>query len=109
MEEELPRIISRFIYKKKGYLKMKYHITPKQAKEITEEQFYSLFNEIVPRKDWANYHHKKVTIGKMIDYLDEVNISTSLLTKKFIINVDDIEYEAMELTDALWLAVKDCM
>ncbi|MCU5281457.1 MULTISPECIES: hypothetical protein [Bacillus] len=88
---------------------MKYHITPKQAKEITEEQFYSLFNEIVPRKDWANYHHKKVTIGKMIDYLDEVNISTSLLTKKFIINVDDIEYEAMELTDALWLAVKDCM
>ncbi|KXY51088.1 hypothetical protein AT268_31795 [Bacillus cereus] len=88
---------------------MKYHITPKQAKEITEEQFYSLFNEIVPRKDWANYHHKKVTIGKMIDYLDEVNISTSLLTKKFIINVDDIEYEAIELTDALWLAVKDCM
>ncbi|HDR7922295.1 hypothetical protein P7D15_01400 [Bacillus cereus] len=88
---------------------MKYHITPKQAKEITEEQFYSLFNEIVPRKDWANYHHKKVTIGKMIDYLDEVNISTSLLTKKFVINVDDIEYEAMELTDALWLAVKDCM
>ncbi|HFJ9376693.1 TPA: hypothetical protein ACGW65_000945 [Bacillus paranthracis] len=88
---------------------MKYHITPKQAKEITEEQFYSLFNEIAPRKDWANYHHKKVTIGKMIDYLDEVNISTSLLTKKFIINVDDIEYEAMELTDALWLAVKDCM
>lgn len=88
---------------------MKYHITPKQAKEITEEQFYSLFNEIVPRKDWANYHHKKVTIGKMIDYLDEVNISTSLLTKKFIINVEDIEYEAMELTDALWLAVKDCM
>lgn len=45
----------------------------------------------------------------MIDYLDEVNISTSLLTKKFVINVDDIEYEAMELTDALWLAVKDCM
>lgn len=90
-------------------MKTKYHITPKQAKEITEEQFYSLFNEIVPRKDWANYHHKKVTIGKMIDYLDEVNISTSLLTKKFVINVDDIEYEAMELTDALWLAVKDCM
>ncbi|WP_242249153.1 hypothetical protein [Bacillus cereus group sp. BfR-BA-01328] len=88
---------------------MKYHITPKQAKEITEEQFYSLFNEIVPRKDWANYHHKKVTIGKMIDYLDEVSITKSLLTKKFIINVDDIEYEAMELTDALWLAVKDCM
>lgn len=88
---------------------MKYHITPKQAKEITEEQFYSLFNEIVPRKDWANYHHKKVTIGKMIDYLDEVNITKSLLTKKFIINVDDIEYEAIELTDALWLAIKDCM
>ncbi|AFV21585.1 MULTISPECIES: hypothetical protein [Bacillus] len=88
---------------------MKYHITPKQAKEITEEQFYSLFNEIVPRKDWADYHHKKVTIGKMIDYLDGVSVHKSLLTEEFVIEVYDTEYSAPELTDALWLAVKDCM
>ena len=46
---------------------MKYHITPKQAKEVTEEHFYSMFNEIVKREDWYKYHHKKMDIGKMID------------------------------------------
>lgn len=48
---------------------MKQHILPKQAKQLTEPQFYELFEEIVPRKDWANYHHKKVTIGKLIEVL----------------------------------------
>jgi hypothetical protein len=48
---------------------MKQHILPKQAKQLTEEQFYSLFEDIVPRKDWANYHHKKVTTGKLIEIL----------------------------------------
>ena len=49
---------------------MKQHITPSQAQEITEEQFYSLFDEIVKRKDWANFHHKKVAIGKCIEIID---------------------------------------
>lgn len=53
---------------------MKYHITPKQAREINEDAFYSLFNEIVKREDWAKYHHKKVTIGKMIDFIDGASI-----------------------------------
>ncbi|PLS19150.1 hypothetical protein CVD28_01710 [Bacillus sp. M6-12] len=48
---------------------MKQHIVPKQAKQLTEQQFYDLFEEIVPRKDWANYHHKKVTVGKLIEVL----------------------------------------
>jgi hypothetical protein len=46
---------------------MKQHITPKQAEELTETKFYALFDEIVERKDWAKYHHKKVTIGKLIE------------------------------------------
>ncbi|GMX64571.1 hypothetical protein Elgi_38400 [Paenibacillus elgii] len=86
---------------------MKYHITPKQAKEITEEQFYSMFNEIVPRKDWANYHHKKITIGKMIDYLDEVTIGKGFVDQKWYVTLlDENQFYGKELTDALWEAVK---
>ncbi|GAA4879176.1 hypothetical protein GCM10023310_69130 [Paenibacillus vulneris] len=86
---------------------MKYHITPKQAKEITEEQFYSMFNEIVPRNDWANYHHKKMTIGKMIDYLDKVIVRKCNLDKKwYVILLDDNQFCGNELTDALWEAIK---
>ena len=61
---------------------MKQHLTPKQLLEVTEEQFYSLFDEIVKRNDWSKYHHKKMTIGKMIEYLmintDKVDISANL-------------------------------
>jgi aminopeptidase-like protein len=52
-------------------LKLKQHITPNQAKKLTEKQFYGLFAELVPRKDWANYHHKKITIGKLLEIIRE--------------------------------------
>ena len=86
---------------------MKYHITPKQAKEISEEQFYSYFNEIVSRNDWANYHHRKMDIGKMIDYLDEVTISKSIVDGMWNVFVFEKHYEGKELVDALWKAMKD--
>jgi hypothetical protein len=87
---------------------MKYHITPKQAKEMTEEQFYSMFNEMVPRQDWANYHHKKMTIGKMIDYLDEVIISKSIVDSQWQVSLlNKSRFIGKELSDALWEAVKD--
>ena len=87
---------------------MKYHITPKQAKEITEEQFYSMFNEIVPRKDWANYHHRKMTIGKMIDFLDEITVGKSMVDGLWnVFTLDEKHHEGKELTDALWNATKD--
>lgn len=85
---------------------MKYHITPKQAKEITEEHFYSMFNEIVRRDDWYKYHHKKMDIGKMIDYLDEVTISKSIVDDIWNVFVFEEKYEGTELVDALWNAVK---
>jgi hypothetical protein len=89
---------------------MKLHVTPSQAKELTEEQFYSVIGDPVKRNDWANYHHKKVTIGKMIEFLFEKGHKITLdnckpssvqdwLTKK--------EYCQMELCDALWEVVKD--
>lgn len=64
---------------------MKQHITPKQAAEVSEIEFYSLFPEgIVKREDWANYHHKKVTIGKMIECLG-VNYS-------IVVNIPNDKY-----------------
>ena len=88
---------------------MKYHITPKQAKDVSEEEFYSIFNEIVPRKDWANYHHKKMDIGKMIDFLDEVTIGKSIVDGNWNLFVDEKHYEGKELVDILWGAVKDVL
>lgn len=86
---------------------MKYHITPKQAKEISEVQFYSMFNEIVKREDWANYHHRKMTIGKMIDYLDGVGVHKRMSDGEWGVTCYEEEYRGRELTDALWEAIKD--
>jgi hypothetical protein len=88
---------------------MKYHITPKQAKELTKDQYYSMFNDLVLRDDWANYHHRKMTIGKMIDYLDGVSVFKGLGDGQWYVQCDGLEFEGKELTDALWEAVKDCM
>lgn len=98
---------------------MKQHISPKQVEEITKEQFYSLFNDLVDRKDYSKYHHKKVTIGKMLEVLIEKNIVldiklTSMDTQdnnKGFVVINNIfyskEYKSKELCDALWKAIKD--
>lgn len=86
---------------------MKQHITPKQAKELTKEKFYELFPDLVIRNDWSNYHHKKITIGKMLEVLKEHNIEIEI---KIVINkpviVKDLsnnkEYYDMELSNILW-------
>lgn len=91
---------------------MKQHITPSQAKEITEEQFYKLFKnqhwECVHRKDWADYHHKKVTIGKMIEILITNNVED--LHYIFDIWFSDIKYgQKSELCDTLWEEIKSIL
>lgn len=60
---------------------MKQHILPKQMAEITFEQAkLMLGDKLNPRdfrydsSDWTHFHHKKVTIGKMIEFLGD-NIS----------------------------------
>lgn len=90
---------------------MKQHITPKQAKEITEEQFYALFDTIVKREDWANFHHKKVTIGLMIEFLYNNGWNIKIENIKDCFYVEDnkstkIVVFELELCDALWEAVK---
>ena len=47
---------------------MKQYIISKQEQEISEEQFYSMFDEIVRRKNWVDFHYKKLTIGFMIEF-----------------------------------------
>lgn len=93
---------------------MKQHITPSQAKEITEEQFYSLFDdEIVYRKDWADYHYKKITIVKMIEILQDIGITIQdkynsgweVTLWKWNGHGND-SFENEELCDTLWEAVK---
>lgn len=89
---------------------MKQHITPKQALEVSDLQFYSLFPEgIVERNDWANYHHKKMTIGKMIEYLFNRGHKVTIDNCRPCSVKDwrlDKEYCQMEVCDALWEAVK---
>lgn len=87
---------------------MKQHILPKQALEITEEQFYSLFEEKkVKRSDWVNFHHKKMTIGQMIEYLGVPKISKlTTYGGKWGVIIFHTLFESDELCDALWKAVK---
>jgi hypothetical protein len=97
---------------------MKQHITPKQAEDVTKEFFYSLFNELVDRKDWSNYHHKKVTIGKMIEFLETDEYPTLHIDKQLKQGVmKENRYDVFQqgigthvgnsLCDALWDAVKN--
>jgi hypothetical protein len=79
---------------------MKQHISPKQLKEITKVQFYTLLPDFVIRNDWSEYHHKKITIGKMIEILidRDVNVSNILKLKD--------NKEAKNLCNILWIEIK---
>lgn len=104
---------------------MKQHITPKQAKEITKEQFYRLIQGLVDRDDWSDYHHKNMTIGKMIEILrKQYTHNNNIITfdfdnqvDKWFIEIEEISrhehvysnYEDECLCDALWDAVKSML
>lgn len=105
---------------------MKQHITPKQAKEITEEQFHTLFSNqhwsSYRRENWADYHHKKVTMGKMMELLDYRCFSWNLSSyyngdieeQEFYLNVctnglDSYHYKNIILCDLLWEAVVEVL
>lgn len=81
---------------------MNYHITPKQAQEIAEAQFYSLFETIVPREDWYKYHHKKMDIGKMLDIIGVIKLYKSA-DGLWVVNDT---HSDKELTTILWELVK---
>ena len=94
---------------------MKQHISPSQAKEITEEQFYLLFNQIVKRKDWADYHHEKVTIGKMIEILSfyDLDIMSNYYKQNewsiIFYKEEHYIFRNVELCDALWEGIKSIL
>ena len=84
---------------------MKQHILPKQAKEITKEQFYKLFPDLVDRKNWADYHHKKITMGKMMEFLWE---KKAPLTVHLVFsgNAENKDESFENLCNVLWEQVK---
>lgn len=86
---------------------MKTHITPKQAEEISEEHFYSFFDQLMPREDWATCYHKKMDLAMMLDFLDEVKVEKDSSKGKWNVTVDDRHYKRKNLVDALWAAMKD--
>lgn len=89
---------------------MKEHITPKQAQQLAEGDFYNLFKIEVKREDWYKYHHKKVTIPKLLGVLKkechfDLNItdSTNEITV-YIAGNDQLVYNNQnhELIDLLY-------
>lgn len=93
---------------------MKQHIYPEQAREISKEQFYSLFDELVDRDDWANYHHRKLTIGKLIEVIKSENICYIKHLKNWKVcifdkDLEQREFESINLCDSLWGAVKELL
>ena len=99
---------------------MKQHVIPKQLKEITENQFYSLFDEIVKRDDWHTYHHKKITIGKMFEILKGKGckyINPMFYPERnnfWVIDVvfpngDRYQEPNKELCDGLWESIKELL
>lgn len=95
-----------------GMSQIRQHILPKQALEVTKEQFYTMFEEIVDRPDWARFHHKKVTIGKMIEFLLTqgcVYWKADMDSYSRVgLHIDGIVYDfrEKELCNALWEATK---
>lgn len=93
---------------------MKQHITPKQFKEMSQEKTIELFG-FIKRKDFYNYHHKKITIGKMIEILQDKNIralSEILIDyHRYLDDYKDAEFSFNYsyngfLCDALWDEIK---
>lgn len=97
-------------YNVKEMKSLKQHITPKQAKEINSYQFYKLFDDIVPREDWYKYHHRKVTIGKMIEIIGKISIVNRDNEWQIYFldsNGSEFIFIEKELVDALWNVVKE--
>lgn len=100
---------------------MKQHITPKQFQELPKEISCKVFD--LNARDWRGYkddfygyHHKKITIGKMIETLmDKGYHYTIEYGKLYIWEMGDITTKKVFcpdikldtlLCDALWDAVK---
>lgn len=83
---------------------MKQHITPDQFKEMDELDAVKLF-DLVPRKEWYKYHHKKVTIGKMMKILEQKD-KRVLISRLVYYNHCLAHDYPCDLCDELWEEIK---
>ena len=97
---------------------MKQHITPKQANRLGKKRFYELFPDLVVREDWASYHHKKISIGKLIEIIEKSFLIQLTTTNNRwtvqLFELDEVSLNtpiytiyAVELVDALFDALLD--
>lgn len=86
---------------------MKQHITPKQARMVSRDFYYSLFTLLVKRDDWADYHHKKATVAHLLSLcVDRYGFSSVVKTAKgFEVTTDRGVFTSPVLVDALWSVV----
>lgn len=95
---------------------MKQHITPTQASEVTFEEFKKIYmGTLVERDDWAKFHSGKMTIGRLIQFInselgyfdimfgEEGHVKTlaSSAEKRVFYNL-----KGNELVDVLWKIAK---
>lgn len=98
---------------------MKQHITPKQLREVDKEKLISIYGDFNGsalnsyRKDFYDYHHKKFTIGKMIELLQPTMTDFYMTNdKRFAVVLNDSRIDKFigkELCDTLWDALKECL
>ena len=71
---------------------VKEHITPKQAEQLSKEEFYSLFSNLTDRRHWYRYHNTKMTVGKMIGILGEDLKGIDRIGCSYRVKVEDKEF-----------------
>ena len=94
---------------------MKQHVTPQQLREISKERLVEVYGNKygsalnTSRKDFYEYHHKKFTIGKIIEILKNKNpydlghLIGNIIIPDFVV---DYHGKELELCDALWEELK---
>lgn len=67
---------------------MKQHITPKQASEVTFDEFKLIYmdDKLIKHNAYARVHAKKITIGKLIQFISDK-------CKYFEVTINDFGYE----------------
>lgn len=78
---------------------MKLHLNPKQAARLSFDHFQSIYmDSLVPRNDWAIYHSKKMTAGRIMEYLIAKSSPGSFQIKEFeIVGVPERQFRVCGL------------
>ncbi len=94
---------------------MKQHITASQLDELSKKGIKNLKKYLLPKNIpgfWDVNFVPTLSIGQMIEFLDEENVAIDITTGWTIIasELQDLHtYKNEELCDALWEAVKEIL